>query len=72
MVNLQKLTLNGCELDASITMFAPAQNDALLAAADDDRFHAGVLEAQALDRVRELDVDAEVVAVELELVERAI
>ena len=45
--------------------------DALLQARDDDGVHLGVLEAQALDRVGELDVDAEVVGVELQLVVRA-
>ncbi len=38
------------------------------AAGDDDRLHARVLEAQPLRGVVELDVDAEVVAVELQLV----
>ena len=38
------------------------------AAGDDDGVHLGVLEAQALDGVVQLDVDAEVVAVELQLV----
>ena len=38
------------------------------AAGDDDRAHARMLEANALHRVVKLDVDAEVIAVELELV----
>ena len=42
--------------------------DALLERGDDDGAHLGVLEAQALDGVGELDVDAEVVGVELQLV----
>ena len=40
--------------------------DALLEAGDDDGVDLGVLEADALDRVGELDVDAEVVGVQLE------
>ena len=40
--------------------------DALLQAGDDDGVDFGMLEADALDRVGELDVDAEVVGVELE------
>ena len=52
-------------------MLAPAQNTRSLRAGDDDRAHLGVLEADALQRVVQLDVDAEVVAVELELVARA-
>ena len=42
--------------------------DALLQRADDDGVDFGMLEAKALDRVGELDVDAEVVGIELELV----
>ena len=41
---------------------------AALAARDDDGFDLGMLEADAVQRVGELDVDAEVVAVQLELV----
>jgi hypothetical protein len=40
----------------------------LLGAGDDDRAHFRVLEADALDRVVQLDVDAQVIAIELELV----
>jgi hypothetical protein len=42
--------------------------DAVLQAGHDDRAHFGVLEADAIDRVVQFDVDAEVVAVELQLV----
>ena len=42
--------------------------DALLQRRDDDGADLGVLEAQALDGVGELDVDAEVVRVQLQLV----
>jgi hypothetical protein len=53
-------------------MFAPAAEHAVLRAGDDDRAHLGVLEPEPLDRVGQLDVDAEVVAVELELVAGAV
>ena len=52
-------------------MFAPEQKTRSLPLVTTTRAHLGVLEAQPLDRVGELDVDAEVVAVELELVARA-
>jgi hypothetical protein len=39
--------------------------DLELAAGDDDGLHLGVLEAEALDGVGELEVDAEVVAVDV-------
>ncbi len=42
--------------------------DALFGAREDDGLHLGVLEANAQERVGELDVDAEVVRVELERV----
>ena len=38
----------------------------VLARADDDRAHLGVLEAQALHRVGQLDIDAEIVGIELQ------
>jgi hypothetical protein len=44
--------------------------DAILGATDDDGAHLGVLEAEPLDGIGELDVDAEVVGVELEHVPR--
>jgi hypothetical protein len=46
----------------------PRAEDLVEPAGDHDRPHLGVLEAQPLDRVVQLDVDAEVVGVELELV----
>ena len=49
-------------------MLAPAQKMRGLRLADDHRLHLGMLEAQALQRVGQLDVDAEVVGVELQLV----
>ena len=51
-------------------MLAPEQNTLLPRAGDDDRAHFRMLEADAIDGVVELDVDAEVVAVEFELVAR--
>ncbi len=41
--------------------------DIVFARTDHDRLHLGMLEAQALHRVGELDIDAEVVGIELEL-----
>ena len=49
-------------------MLAPEQKTRSLRARDDDGAHFGMLEADALERVVQLDVDAEVVRVELELV----
>ena len=51
-------------------MLAPAQNTRSLPDVRIDRADFGMLEAQPLDRVVELDVDAEVVRVQLELVAR--
>ena len=42
--------------------------DAVLQARDDDGAHLRVLEADAIERIAQFDVDAEVVAVELQLV----
>ena len=49
-------------------MLAPAQNTLSSPPVIDDRLHGGVLEPDALQRVVQLDVDAEVVGVELEVV----
>src|SRR3989442_301355 len=46
----------------------PGAEDAALAARDHHRLHFGMLEADAVERIVQLDVDAKVVAVELELV----
>jgi hypothetical protein len=46
----------------------PCAEDLVDAAGQDDRVHLGVLEAEPLGRVRQLDVDRQVVGVELELV----
>ena len=68
LVNLQKLTLwawRGARQHADIGAGA---EHARLARAQQNDLHLRMLEAQALDRVGELDIDAEVVGVELELV----
>ena len=70
LVNLQKFTFATCDEPRSIMMFAPAQKMRSLSDDDDDRVDLGMLEAQALDGVGELDVDAEIVGVELQLVVR--
>ena len=49
-------------------MLAPAQKMRGFRLVSDDRVDLGMLEADALQRVGELDVDAEVVGVELQLV----
>ena len=66
MVNLQKFTFHACVDSRSIMMLAPAQKMRSFALVDDDGVDLGMLEAQPLHRVGELDVDAEVVGVELE------
>ena len=53
-------------------MFAPEQKTRSSSAVTTTHLHLGMLEADALDRVGELDVDAEVVRVELELVAGAV
>ena len=68
LVNLQKFTFHGCERRPASGCWRPAQKISVLAAGDDHRAHLGVLEAQPLDGVVQLDVDAQVVGVELELV----
>ena len=68
LVNLQKLTLWAWVAPASMRMLAPAQNTRFLAGAQDHDLHAGMLEAQPLHRVREFDVDAEIVGIQLELI----
>ena len=49
-------------------MLAPAQKMRGLRLRQHDRVHFGMLEAQALQDVGELDVDAEIVRIQLELV----
>ena len=68
LVNLQKLTLWAWLAPASMRMLAPAQNTRGLAERSSTTRTCGMLEAEALEGVGQLDVDAEVVGVELELV----
>ena len=68
LVNLQKLTLWAWVAPASMRILAPAQNTRGLPERSRMTFTCGMLEAQPLDGVGELDVDAEVVGIELELV----
>ena len=49
-------------------MLAPAQNMRSLALVDDHGADLGMLEADAVQRVVQLDIDAEIVGIELELV----
>ena len=67
-VNLQKLTFHACDEVPEHEDVRAGAEDALLAARDDHAPHFGMLEADPLQRVGELDVDAEVVRIELELV----
>ena len=71
LVNLQKLTFHGCGGAGQHADVRAGAEDLVLAAGDDDRAHLRVLEAQPLHGVVELDVDAEVVGVQLQLVARA-
>ena len=69
-VNLQKFTLNPWEdVCEHVDVRARAEHT-IERARHDDAAHLGVLEAQALDGVRELDVHPQVVAVQLEAVPR--
>ena len=70
LVNLQKFTFHGCERLGEHPDVGARAEVAVLRAGDDDRAHPGVLEAQPLGGVVELDVDAQVVAVHLQLVAR--
>ena len=70
LVNLQKFTFHACGEAASIRMFAPAQKIFSLPLVSTTARDLGVLEPQPLDRVVQLDVHAEVVGVELQLVAR--
>ena len=49
-------------------MLAPAQNTRFLPERMHHDLHRGMLEAQPLHGIRQLDIDAEVVGIELELV----
>ncbi len=65
---LAEVHLPGMRREAEHEDVGARAEDAVLAAREDDRAHFGMLEADALDRVVQLDVDAEVVGVELQLV----
>ena len=68
LVNLQKFTLKPWTGAAEHEDVGAGAEDARLEAGEDDGMHLGMLEAEALQRVGELDVHAEVVGVELQLV----
>ena len=68
LVNLQKFTLKPWLEEPSMKMLAPAQKMRGFRLRDDDGVDLGVLEAQPLQRVGKLDVDAEIVRVQLQLV----
>ena len=61
-MNLQKFTLKRCVEPPSMKMLAPAQKMRSLRLVTTTAADLGMLEAEALNRVGELDVDAEVVA----------
>src|SRR5664279_3155542 len=69
LVNLQKFTSTG-DWTGPASGCSPGTERLVLAAGEDDRPHLRVGEAQPLHRVVQLDVDAEVVGVQLELVAR--
>ena len=68
LVNLQKLTLSAWVEPASMRILAPAQNTRGLPERSSMTLTSRMLEAQPLQRVGELDIDAEIVGIELELV----
>ena len=68
LVNLQKLTLCAWVAPASMRILAPAQNTRGLPERSSTTLTSRMLEAQALDGVGKLDIDAEVIGVELEFV----
>ena len=49
-------------------ILAPAQNTRFLPERSDHHLDAGMLEAQPLHRVGQLDIDAEIVGIQLELI----
>ena len=68
LVNLQKFTFHAWLERAEHEDVGAGAEHAIARAGHDDGAHFGVLEADALQRVVQLDVDAEIVGVELELV----
>ena len=71
LVNLQKFTFQPWLDTPSMKMLAPEQNTRSRTLVTTTRAHFGVLEADALQCVVQLDVHAEVIRVELELVSGA-
>ena len=67
-MNLQKLTFQAWLDPRNMKMFAPAQKIRSLRLVTTTRADFRMLEADALNRISQLDVDAEVVRVQLELV----
>ena len=65
---LAEVHLEGVARAAEHEDVGAGAEDARLEAGQHDRVHFGMLEAQALQHVGELDVDAEIVRVQLELV----
>ncbi len=68
LVNLQKLTLWAWVEPASMRILAPAQNTRFLPERITTDLHLGMLEAQPLHGIRQFDVDAEIVGIQLELI----
>ena len=68
LVNLQKFTFAPCVDLPSMRILAPAQKILSLPDLMTTRADFWMLEAQPLNGIVELDVDAEVVGIELELV----
>ena len=68
LVNLQKFTLQACVDVAEHVDVGAGAEHALLAAGEHDAADLGMLEADAVQRVVQLDIDAEIVGIELELV----
>ena len=70
LVNLQKLTFQAWRRQSEHVDVRAGAEHALLGAGDHDALHLRMLEADAVERIVELDVDAEIVGVELEPVAR--
>ena len=68
LVNLQKFTFQRVARQPKHVDVGARAEHALFRAGDDHALHFGMLEADAVERVVQLDVHAQVVGVELELV----
>ena len=66
LVNLQKLTLSMCVAAREHRDVRAGREHALLRRGEHHRAHLRMLEAQPLDGVGELDIDAEIVGVEFQ------